>query len=220
MAEQAQDKAAKLQAQVAARQQAATAQTAAKQAAIEQKTAAKPTGTGPGSQQQTGAAPDPILATSNPSAGGILLSAQTAVLERTPHPNGRPGGPGLYGKAGNKHSDYFEQIVHALMTKRGMDQATASRIAWGALRKWRAGGGQVHPEVRAAAAGAGQDKRPPSCWAAAWASSWAGGTPGKPSSAAGEACGRASPGTCCSRGQESRQRRGVPRHRGHHGRHQ
>ena len=154
LAEQAQQRAAKLQQAAAAKAQAATAQAAAKQTAIEQKTAAKPTGTGPGSQQQTGAAPDPILATATPTRGGMLLSAQTAALEVTPHPNGRPGGPGLYGKAGNKHSDYFEQIVHALMTKRGMSQAQASAIAWSRLRKWSAGGGNVHPEVRAAAAGA------------------------------------------------------------------
>jgi hypothetical protein len=79
------------------------------------------------------------------------LSARTAMLERTPAPYGKPGGPGLYGVAGNKHSDYFEQVVQALMRKRGMDRAQASRIAWGALRKWRSGGGGVHPEVSAAA---------------------------------------------------------------------
>jgi hypothetical protein len=73
------------------------------------------------------------------------------MLERTPAPYGKPGGPGLYGVKGNKHSDYFEQVVKALMDKRGMDKAQASRIAWGALRKWRRGGGHVHPEVRAAA---------------------------------------------------------------------
>lgn len=80
----------------------------------------------------------------------IELSARTAMLERTPAPYGKPGGPGLYGKAGNKHSDYFEQIVQALMRKRGMDKTTASKIAWGALKKWSRGGGKVHPEVVAA----------------------------------------------------------------------
>lgn len=251
-----QHKAATLQAQVQQRQAAAAAKAAARQAAVEQKTAAKPTGQGPGSQQQTGPTPDPILATTTatPTASGILLgwqdeargpggkwihlgegdrkavrnilghdagikpefydlgydldqadingsvvrhdygvtykitkqggmygdsykveksarpaapaamlaglraavelSAQTARLASTPHPNGRPGGPGLYDKKGNQHSPYFQQIVHALMTKRGMSQADASRIAWGALRKWSRGGGGVHPEVRAAASGA------------------------------------------------------------------
>jgi hypothetical protein len=165
IAQQAQARAAKLQAAAAARQQAATAQQAAKQAAVEQKTAAKPTGTGPGSQQQTGPQPDPILATAVPTRGGLLLSARTAALEVTPHPNGKPGGPGLYGKAGNKHSDYFEQIVHALMTKRGMSQAQASAIAWSRLRKWSAGGGKVHPEVRAAAGKAlGQEQAAKLSW--------------------------------------------------------
>jgi hypothetical protein len=55
---------------------------------------------------------------------------------------------------GQKHSDYFEQIVKALMEKRGMDKGRASAIAWGALRRWRSGKGHVHPEVRAAAGGA------------------------------------------------------------------
>jgi hypothetical protein len=290
IAQLAQQRAAKLQAAATAKQQTATAQAAAKQAATEQKTAAKPTGTGPGSQQQSGPQPDPILATAVPTRGGIALgwhfnpaehrgaggqwsaasdaahaqainaigdehtsypvktatynasqalregryhdaaghiakarsalaqssgqglsdhmrkqklaeldrhaayvnsvstgshgrydpaytaqlerqnkvvqfSAQTAALEVTPHPNGKPGGPGLYGKAGNKHSDYFEQIVHALMTKRGMSQAQASAIAWSRLRKWSAGGGKVHPEVRAAAGKAlGQEQAAKLSW--------------------------------------------------------
>lgn len=84
----------------------------------------------------------------------IELSAQTGRLAATPAPYGRPGGPGLYGVRGNKHSDYFEQIVKALMEKRGMDKGRASAVAWGVLRKWSRGGGHVHPEVRAAAAGA------------------------------------------------------------------
>lgn len=80
------------------------------------------------------------------------LSARTGMLASTPAPYGKLGGPGLYHVKGNKHSDYFEQVVRALMTKRGMSAAQASRVAWGALRKWRRGGGRVHPEVRAAAA--------------------------------------------------------------------
>jgi hypothetical protein len=87
-------------------------------------------------------------------AAVVELSAKTAMLEVTPAPYGKPGGPGLYGVAGNKHSDYFEQIVKALTEKRGMDKGKASQVAWGVLRKWAGGGGKVHPEVRAAAAGA------------------------------------------------------------------
>jgi hypothetical protein len=81
--------------------------------------------------------------------GAIELSAKTAMLERTPAPYGKPGGPGLYGKSGNKHSDYFEQVVKALMTKRGMDKAHASAVAWSALRKWRLK--SKHAEVKGAA---------------------------------------------------------------------
>lgn len=78
------------------------------------------------------------------------MSAKTATLERTPKPYGKPGGPGLYGKAGNKHSDYFEQIVGAMM-KNGKSKGEASAMAWGILRRWAKGGGHVTPAVRAAA---------------------------------------------------------------------
>lgn len=84
----------------------------------------------------------------------VELSARTAQLEVTPAPYGKPAGPGLYDIKGNKHSDYFEQIVKALREKRGMSKGRASAIAYGALRKWARGGGKVHPEVRAAATGA------------------------------------------------------------------
>lgn len=88
------------------------------------------------------------------TADAVELSAQTARLASTPRPYGEPGGPGLYHVKGLKHSDYLENIVHALMTKRGFDKGKATAIARGAIRKWMRGGGKVHPEVRAAAAGA------------------------------------------------------------------
>lgn len=84
----------------------------------------------------------------------IELSARTATLEVTPAPYGKPGGPGLYDVKGLEHTPYFQNVVQALMAKRGMDKGRASAIAYGALRKWSRGGGNVHPEVRAAAAGA------------------------------------------------------------------
>lgn len=84
----------------------------------------------------------------------VELSARTAMLERTPAPRGRPGGPGLYDVPGMGHTPYFQQVVKALIEKRGMPPDRAYRVAWGALRRWRAGGGNVHPEVRAASAGA------------------------------------------------------------------
>lgn len=92
------------------------------------------------------------------------LSAQTATASTTPEPHGKPGGPGLYRKKGNKHSDYFEHIVGALM-KQGKSQAEASAIAWSALRRWRAGRqsgggkGKITAKVRAAAGRALQQER-------------------------------------------------------------
>ena len=84
----------------------------------------------------------------------VDLSARTAMLERTPAPRGKPGGPGLYDVKGQGHTAYFQQVVKALIEKRGMPASKAYAIAYGALRKWRRGGGHVHPEVRAAATGA------------------------------------------------------------------
>lgn len=83
----------------------------------------------------------------------IEMSARTAMLTRTPAPRGRPGGPGLYDVKGLGHSAYFQQVVKALIEKRGMPPEKAYPIAYAALRKWRAGGGHTHPEVQAAAAG-------------------------------------------------------------------
>jgi hypothetical protein len=86
-------------------------------------------------------------------AAVIELSARTAALEVTPAPYGKPGGKGLYDVKGLSHTPYFEQVVKALRG-RGMDKGKASAVAYGALRKWAAGGGKVHPEVRAAATAA------------------------------------------------------------------
>jgi hypothetical protein len=81
----------------------------------------------------------------------IELSAETGRLASTPAPDGKPGGPGLYGVKGLGHSAYFENVRNGLM-KRGMDEGKASAMTWGILRRWAAGGGKVHPEVKAAAA--------------------------------------------------------------------
>jgi hypothetical protein len=94
-----------------------------------------------------------------PSKGNLIgyanpmidMSARTAMLERTPAPRGRPGGPGLYGVKGMGHTAYEQQIVKALIEKRGMPPGKAYAIARAAIRKWSRGGGHVHPEVRAAA---------------------------------------------------------------------
>ena len=98
------------------------------------------------------------------------LSAETSRLAVTPAPYGKPGGPGLYGVKGNKHSDYFEQVVKALMEKRGMDKARASKIAWASLRKWSAK--SKHVEVRAAAAGGLAEEKAAEARAHAHAVTW------------------------------------------------
>jgi hypothetical protein len=97
---------------------------------------------------------DPGLAYGWGDLGTLIeLSAKTAALEVTPAPRGKPGGPGLYRVAGQEHTPYFQQVVKALIEKRGMPPGKAYAIAYGALRKWSKGGGGVHPEVSAAAAG-------------------------------------------------------------------
>jgi hypothetical protein len=84
----------------------------------------------------------------------VELSAQTARLAATPAPRGKPGGPGLYDVEGMGHTAYLQQIVKALIEKRGMKPGKAYAVARGAIRRWSSGGGKVHPEVRAAAAAA------------------------------------------------------------------
>lgn len=81
----------------------------------------------------------------------VELSARTAMLEKTPAPRGKPGGPGLYNVKGMGHTAYEQQIVKALIEKRGMAPGKAYAIARAAIRRWSRGGGHVHPEVRAAA---------------------------------------------------------------------
>jgi len=49
------------------------------------------------------------------------------------------------------HTPYLQQIVKALIEKRGMSPNKAYAIARAAIRRWMRGGGHVHPEVVAAA---------------------------------------------------------------------
>jgi len=84
---------------------------------------------------------------------GILvteLSARTPYLAVTPAPRGRPGGPGLYRVKGMGHTAYYQQVVKALIEKRGMKPSKAYAIARAAIRKWAVR--SRHPEVRGAAA--------------------------------------------------------------------
>jgi hypothetical protein len=98
----------------------------------------------------------PTVKTANAYDWGDLLSviefsARTAMLERTPAPIGKPGGPGLYHVKGLGHADYFQQVRNALM-RRGVPEGRAHAMTWSILRRWASGAGKVHPEVRAAAA--------------------------------------------------------------------
>jgi hypothetical protein len=79
----------------------------------------------------------------------IDLSAQTARLVATPDPRGKPGGPGLYDVKGMGHSNYFQHLVKALI-RHGMLPGKAYAVAYGSLRRWARGGGNVTPEVKAA----------------------------------------------------------------------
>ena len=88
----------------------------------------------------------------------------------TPAPYGKPGGPGLYRVKGLKHSDYEEQIVKALMEKRGMDKGRATAIARSSIRKWMTK--SKHPEVRAAAAAAEAEELKAQARAHAHAVTW------------------------------------------------
>jgi len=88
----------------------------------------------------------------------VNLSAETGRLAVTPAPRGKPGGPGLYDVKGMGHDPYTQQIVKALIEKRGMDPHQAYAVARGAIRKWMRGGGKVRPEVRAAAGVAEADE--------------------------------------------------------------
>jgi hypothetical protein len=103
--------------------------------------------------QRTRSLPGVSTSWGDAERAALDLSADTARLAATPAPRGKPGGPGLYNVKGNMHSPYFQQVVKALIEKRGMPPGKAYPIAWAALRKWERGGGHVHPEVRAAAAG-------------------------------------------------------------------
>jgi hypothetical protein len=79
------------------------------------------------------------------------MSAETAALAVTPHPLGKPGGPGLFGDKALSLPPYVQNIAHSLMEKRGMDKSKAIQVALGTVKNWASGQGAVRPEVRAAA---------------------------------------------------------------------
>jgi len=86
------------------------------------------------------------------AAPAMTFSARTPFLARTPAPRGRPGGPGLYDVEGMGHTPYLQQVVKALIEKRGMPSSKAYAIARAAIRKWMIK--SRHPEVKSAAGAA------------------------------------------------------------------
>lgn len=82
------------------------------------------------------------------------MSAETGALAVTPHPLGKPGGPGLFGDKSLSLPPYVQNIAHSLMEKRGLDKSRAISTAIGVCKNWASGRGNVKPEVRAAATAA------------------------------------------------------------------
>lgn len=82
------------------------------------------------------------------------MSEKTPALATTPHPLGRPGGPGLFHDKALQLPPYIQNIAHALMRERGMTKSRAIQIALGKVEDWKDGKGNVSAEVRAASAAA------------------------------------------------------------------
>jgi hypothetical protein len=82
----------------------------------------------------------------------IELSAQTGALATTPHPFGKPGGPGLWDVKGMELPPYIQNIAHALLrTGRAKTVGQAIAMAKAATSRWEHGKNTT-PEVRAASA--------------------------------------------------------------------
>ena len=78
-------------------------------------------------------------------------SEKTAAYSVTPHPLGKPGGPGLWHHKGLMLPPYIQNVAHGIM-KSGRPKSMAIAAAIGVVKRWARGGGKVSPEVRAAAA--------------------------------------------------------------------
>lgn len=80
------------------------------------------------------------------------MSNRTAFYARTHRRLGQPGGPGLFRVRGLQLPAYVQNIAHALLREgRARTTSDAVRLALGAVKRWARGGGDVAPEVRAAA---------------------------------------------------------------------
>jgi hypothetical protein len=84
------------------------------------------------------------------------FSAQTGALASTPHPFGKPGGPGLWHQKGMELPPYIQNIARAILRQgRAKDLGEAIAIAKSSTSKWAAT--SKHPEVRAASAATNAD---------------------------------------------------------------
>jgi hypothetical protein len=115
----------------------------------------------PGIRHGPGYYPDPaavVGAAWDNVLGAIELSAQTGRLATTPHPFGKPGGPGLWDVKGMELPPYIQNIARALLrTGRAKNLSQAIAIAKGATNRWASGRGHVSPEVKAASSATNVD---------------------------------------------------------------
>ena len=80
-------------------------------------------------------------------------SEKTAGYAVTPHPFGKPGGPGLWKHKGLQLPPYIQNVAHGIQ-KSGKSESQAIAMAIGTVKRWARGGGKVSAEVKAAAAAA------------------------------------------------------------------
>jgi len=83
----------------------------------------------------------------------VNKSAKTPELESTPDPLGPNG---LWRTPSKKvpekqHLPFYVQHIADALQRSGMEESQAIATALGAVKRWAEGGGNVHPEVRAAA---------------------------------------------------------------------
>lgn len=79
------------------------------------------------------------------------MSEKTPMLATKHHKLGRPGGPGLFRDKNLQLPAYIQNIARALI-RQGKPKSQAIQLALGAVERWKNGGDNVSPEVRAAAA--------------------------------------------------------------------
>lgn len=78
-------------------------------------------------------------------------SEKTAGYSVTPHPLGKPGGPGLWKHKGLSLPPYIQNVAAGIM-KKVKDKSRAIATAIATVKRWASGVGNVSKEVRAAAA--------------------------------------------------------------------